>query len=218
MTWIDQSLGSIARQLAGATAVFHQHNLDFCCGGNISLRDAAARGGHDAQAIAEQLQHLKTFADSGEVNWAATGTPALVEHILKRFHDKHREQLPELIRLARRVEAVHGERSDCPHGLADLLEQIEQEMLSHMAKEEQILFPLLLKGMGAMAVGPISVMRFEHDQHGENLRRLGEMTDQFQPPRAACTTWRALYLGLKTFRDDLMEHIHLENNILFVAA
>jgi len=217
MTFVDQSLGSIARQLAGATAVFHQHNLDFCCGGNISLGEAAKRGGQDVTVIEQQLESLHTFADGGEINWTQATTSALVDHILQCFHEKHREQLPELIRLARRVELVHGEKIDCPHGLTDLLEQIEQEMIDHMEKEEQVLFPLLINGAGGMAKGPISVMRFEHEQHGENLHRLAELTQQFQPPRAACTTWRALYLGLKTFKDELMEHIHLENNILFVT-
>ena len=30
-----------------------------------------------------------------------------------------------------------------------------------------------------------------------------------------CNTWRALYSGIQEFADDLMMHIHRENNILF---
>lgn len=58
-------------------------------------------------------------------------------------------------------------------------------------------------------------MRGEHDDHGVELRRLEALTDGITPPRGACTTWRALYMGLATFRQDLMEHIHTENNIRF---
>jgi regulator of cell morphogenesis and NO signaling len=63
---------------------------------------------------------------------------------------------------------------------------------------------------------PIAVMRHEHDQHGAELQKLLDLTDHITPPRAACTTWRALYGGLREFKEDLMQHIHLENNVLFL--
>lgn len=218
MSLIDQPLGQIARQLSGATQVFHAHALDFCCGGKQTLREAAAVKGVDPEPIALELQALQQFAETGKTDWTATTTEELIGHILTRFHERHREQLPELIRLARKVEAVHAERPQCPHGLADQLETMQGELLAHMEKEEQILFPMLTNGLGARAQGPISVMRFEHDQHGESLKHLAELTNDLKIPAAACTTWRALYLGLKTLREDLMEHIHLENNVLFENA
>ncbi|MEC9481765.1 MAG: hemerythrin domain-containing protein, partial [Halomonas sp.] len=141
-----------------------------------------------------------------------------IDHILSRYHAVHRQQLPELIRLARRVEHVHGERDSCPSGLADHLEVIHQELESHMQKEEMILFPMLKRGLGHSAHGPIAVMRFEHDEHGEALTRLMALTHDIQTPKGACTTWRALYAGLREFREDLMQHIHLENNVLFERA
>jgi regulator of cell morphogenesis and NO signaling len=212
---IDQSIGQLARRIAGATRVFHENRLDFCCGGKHSLREAAAARGLDAGAIAERLSRLQSFAQAGERNWAAAPAGDLIDHILRRYHEVHREQLPELIRLARRVEQVHCERPDSPAGLAEHLTEMQQELESHMQKEEQLLFPILRSGSGAMPLGPISVMRMEHEQHGEALQRLAMLTHDITLPRDACNTWRALYLGLRTLRDDLMDHIHLENNILF---
>ena len=138
--------------------------------------------------------------------------------MLTRYHAIHRQQLPELIRLAARVEQVHGRREECPNGLTELLMEMQQELESHMQKEEQVLFPMILRGAGAMAGGPISVMRFEHDQHGEALERLAELTDDIHAPAGACNTWQALYRGLNELRVDLMQHIHLENNLLFPRA
>jgi regulator of cell morphogenesis and NO signaling len=123
-----------------------------------------------------------------------------------------------LIRLAQRVEQVHGDREDCPLGLTDLLRSLLQELESHMLKEEQILFPALLDGLGPRAAAPISVMRMEHEQHGEALQRVLELTQHISPPKNACNTWRALYRGLDEFVSDLMQHIHLENNVLFAMA
>lgn len=216
MDLIDQSLGQLARRISGATRVFDAHHFDFCCGGNQSLRAAASAAGVDVAPIVMELQALEARATGGrEHDWGQSTPKELVDHILTRYHAVHREQLPELIRLARKVEQVHGQRADCPVGLADHLSTMAQELESHMRKEEDVLFPMIARGQGAMAGTPITVMRMEHDDHGIALRRLEEMTDGFTPPRAACTTWRALYAGLKTFREDLMAHIHTENNILF---
>ena len=86
-----------------------------------------------------------------------------------------------------------------------------------MLKEEQVLFPMLTR-MGANTVGgPIAMMRFEHEQHGNALAQLEALTHNFTLPEGACNTWTALYLGLATLRHDLMEHIHLENNFLFAG-
>ncbi|MGB3067867.1 MAG: iron-sulfur cluster repair protein YtfE [Ottowia sp.] len=216
MTYLDQSLGQLARRIPGATRLFDQHRLDFCCAGNRTLRTAAQEAGIDAEPIAEELQVLQQRSgNDAERDWSLATDTELVDHILVRYHAVHREQLPELARLARRVEHVHGERADCPHGLADHLEAMAQELDSHMRKEELILFPMIAHGQGGAASMPIGVMRMEHDSHGTELRRLEELTNGITAPRDACTTWRALYLGLRTFREDLMAHIHTENNILF---
>lgn len=218
MNLLDQPLGQLARNISGATRIFHDYQLDFCCGGKHSLRDAAAAAGADAALIAERLQGLHSMAESGERDWRAASATELVDHIVTRFHEVHRQQLPELIRLARKVEQVHADHESCPAGLADHLSAMQQELESHMQKEEQVLFPMLARGHGALTTSPITVLRMEHDQHGGALQRLADLTHDITLPRGACNTWRALYLGLRTLREDLMEHIHLENNILFEKA
>lgn len=216
MELIDRSLGQLARQIPGATRLFDANHLDFCCGGNHSLRSAAAKAGVDAAPIVEELRTLEgRTALDGERDWADATSSQLVDHILERYHAVHREQLPELIRLARKVEQVHGARADCPRGLADQLAAMAQELESHMRKEEDVLFPMIAQGRGALTGTPITVLRSEHEDHGAALRRLEQLTGDITPPRAACTTWRALYAGLRTFREDLVAHIHTENNILF---
>ena len=207
----QQSIGQIAVELPGATAVFRRLRLDFCCGGHLSLREAAAGRGLELQAVVDELSALQRPGTAPE-----TPTPGeLVEHIIARYHDVHREQLPELIRMARRVEAVHQGKPHVPAGLADALEAMQQELLSHMHKEEAILFPMLARGGNSFVVQPISVMRSEHDDHGEALEELARLTGDMVPPPGACNTWRALYTGLAQLREDLIQHIHLENNVLF---
>ena len=207
----DQQIGQIAVQVPGATAVFRRLKLDFCCGGQVSLSQAAADKGLDPSAVLAELAALQR---SDAVPEAASPS-ALIDHIVARYHDVHRAQLPELVRMARRVEAVHRDNPDVPAGLADLLEEISEELQSHMLKEEQVLFPMLKSGGNPMVVHPIGMMRAEHVDHGEALDQLNALTNDATPPLGACNTWRALYAGIAQLGDDLIHHIHLENNVLF---
>jgi len=209
----QQSIGAIAVQIPGATAIFRKLKLDFCCGGQQALAKACADKGLDTEQVLQALNALEHTATLPPTPTASE----LVDHILQRYHEVHRQQLPELIRMARRVEAVHRDLPQVPRGLADHLETMEQELLEHMAKEEQILFPLLKQGGHPMVIHPIGMMRHEHVSHGAQLERLAELTTQHQPPVGACNTWQALYAGTARLTEDLIEHIHTENNLLFPA-
>ncbi|WP_043531352.1 iron-sulfur cluster repair protein YtfE [Litchfieldella xinjiangensis] len=219
MTLLDHPVGRLARDLPGATRLFHAHGIDFCCGGRATLRESLAQRAiaEDDPVAAQLLEALATLPAQTADNrdWRLASPSELIDHILTRYHQVHRQQLPELTRLARRVELVHGERPTCPHGLADHLETMRQELESHMQKEEQVLFPMLRRGLFGPAQGPIAVMRHEHDDHGDALEALMTLTNDMTPPKGACNTWRALFAGLRELREDLMEHIHLENNVLF---
>lgn len=214
MTIINQTLGQLARDLPGATAVFHKLKLDFCCAGDQTLADAIERKKLNRDEVLESLLALTELTQQTST-WNDANNETLVEHILSRFHDVHREQLPELIRLSQRVERVHGGNPDCPVGLSAHLEFMLKELESHMQKEEEILFPMILRGMSDMAMAPISMMRHEHEGHGDALEGVHKLTNNITLPEGACNTWRALYTGLDALKNDLMEHIHLENNVLF---
>jgi regulator of cell morphogenesis and NO signaling len=208
----DRTLADIASTLPGATAVFRSEKLDFCCGGRVLLRDAAAAKAKDLGEIVAKLESLVATAPSAV---AQQGVDALITLIETRYHQAHRRDLPELIRLARRVEAVHRSVASAPIGLAARLERVAAELESHMQKEEQSLFPTMRQGGHAAIGGPIGRMMKEHDDHGAHLRAIEALTNDFTPPDEACTTWRALYTGTHKFADDLVEHIHIENNQLF---
>ena len=208
----DRTLAEIATSLPGATGIFRRRKLDFCCGGRVPLAQAAAQRGMSVEELEAELEGVAALGLRSEQPASSEG---LIELIETRYHAAHRRELPELVRLARRVEAVHKDKPDVPRGLAALLEQMSVELEAHMQKEEQVLFPLMRRGGHPMIVQPIAMMVAEHDDHGAHLRSLEEITDDFTPPAGACTTWRALYVGARKLAEDLVEHIHTENNVLF---
>ncbi|WP_447885898.1 iron-sulfur cluster repair protein YtfE [Serratia fonticola] len=217
MDYRNQSLGALAIAIPRASKLFRDYDLDFCCGGKQTLERAASRKELDLDKLESELVALA--ADPVDTrNWRLAPLAEIIDYILPRFHQRHREQLSELVLMAEKVERVHGDKPTCPRGLAKQLNLIRLDLENHMMKEEQILFPLIKQGMGQQAAGPISVMEHEHDEAGEQLEVVKFLTNNVTPPEGACNTWQALYNGINTFISDLMEHIHLENNLLFPRA
>ena len=217
MKTTHQSLGDLVTANPAAARVFHRHGLDYCRGGSQSLAQACAAEGLDAQVI---LRELEATASSEAVvaRWDQRPINELIQHILDRYHAPLRAELPRIVALARQVARVHADKPDRPAELADLLSDVQAAVESHLAKEEQILFPLILSGRGHSAHMPVQVMLQEHEDHGKNLRRIRELTNDLQLPPDACASWRELYRSLAELEVELMDHIHLENNILFPRA
>lgn len=213
----DHTVGQLASTLPGASRVFHRHGIDFCCGGSVTLAVACSKAGLDVETVIAEVQSEAPLS-SGFERWDKREISDVIEHVLSRFHESHRQEFPRLIAMAKKVEAVHGDKGTCPCGLSAHLEQMAEELELHMQKEEQVLFPMLQGGRGQMAAMPISVLEEEHQEHGKNLERLRELTNNYTPPPEACGTWNALFLGLAELQAELMEHIHTENNILFPRA
>lgn len=139
----------------------------------------------------------------------------LTRHIEERFHARHREQLPPLVEMAARVEAVHAGAAGVPAGLAAQLRGLLGELEVHMRKEELILFPAMRRGGMPGIENPIAVMRADHDEHERKLADIRRITGDLALPAGACGTWTALYAGLGAFLADFAEHLRIENEILF---
>lgn len=204
-------LGDIAVRLPGSTAVMRRYGLDFCCGGDKLLGEAVQPPGVALDQIKAELKAL----DQSATQDFPEAAPALINHILERYHETHRRELPELIRLAEKVERVHATHPDAPLGLAAALSVMAQELETHMMKEEAVLFPMMRLGTHPAIAHPVARMRLEHDDHGERLREIERLYRHGVLPVDACGSWRALYTGVRKLADDLMQHIHLENNVLF---
>lgn len=143
-------------------------------------------------------------------------TDALIDYIVQRYNDTYRRELPELAKLAEKVERVHSDHPQAPIGLAATLTDMMRELELHLEKEETILFPMM-KGVrhDPATADAIAHMLIEHDDHGDWLNELARITGGGALPADACGSWRRLYAGVGKLRDDLVEHIALENDVLF---
>ncbi len=204
-------VGDIAGTLPGAAEVFRQNGISFCCGGKLSLAEAAAKQGVAVDALLQELNALEAAARRD----APTETLPLIDHILTRYHDTHRTEMDWLIPLAQKVETVHGDHEEAPLGLTEALLDLMEELDSHMAKEERVLFPMMRQGGHPAIQHPIAAMRHDHDTAAGLLRKVEHVTHGLTLPEGACRSWTALYTGLEKFTEDLVTHMHLENEVLF---
>lgn len=158
---------------------------------------------------------MKDLTEASEDTDVSQETGALIDHILKRYHEMHRDDLASPMALADRVERVHADDPDAPSGLACAVRALAQQMEDHMTKEETILFPAMRAGGGPGIAHPIAVMRADLDDHAENIALILPMTSDLTPPDHACGSWRSLYGGLGARFEDLAAHIAQENDVLF---
>jgi regulator of cell morphogenesis and NO signaling len=213
--------------------VLERFGIDYCCGGGHTLKDAAAEKGVVLDALFAALKDsIETpVADSSERerDWSFAPLTELADHIEERHHTFMKEQLPRLHELMAKVLKAHGPR----HGemlsqLQDVYQSLRREIEQHLMKEEQILFPGIRQIDACAHEGgkkpelhcgsvqnPIRQMEHEHDNAGAALAKMRELTSDYTLLDDACNTFAALYDGLRDLEDDLHEHIHLENNILF---
>ena len=213
------TVGEIATEHPLATRVFARHGIDFCCGGGVSLKEACETRGLDLNAVMAEIEKETGEGPNDTRRWDQEPLTDLIDYILVTYHRPLDEELPRLNDMAVKVLDVHRDKAE--QTLTDLLatyQALKAELEQHMAKEEQILFPMIRQGRGAMTGGPIAVMEAEHESAGAALARLRSLTNDYQVPEEACNTWRALWHGLQALEHELHSHIHLENNILFPRA
>lgn len=213
----DSTLADLAVAFPAASRVFRRHGLDYCCHGRRPVSEACTERSLDAAALLTEIS-AETRAAPNVEGWSDRPIPELIDRIVSWYHSRLRLELPLLVQMARKVEAVHAEKESVPRGLASHVEALAESLLDHLEKEERGLFPILLTGRAGQPAAQVQSLEREHTDVALALQKTRALTTDLVPPSEACTTWRALYLRLDELEAELMEHVHLENNVLFRRA
>lgn len=219
----ERTVGELVAERPGRSRVFQAFQIDFCCQGGKTLRQACEKKGVGLDIVMAELKSESLAPAATESNLAALPPAALCDHIVETHHGFLRRELPRLHAMSQRVAHVHGGHTPSLVEIFEVFDGLAAELQDHMMKEEQILFPAVKAlsegGKEPMALdGPVSRMIQEHDEAGHALARLRDLTNGFQPPADACNTYRALFAGLADLEEDMHRHLHLENSVLFPAA
>jgi len=231
MTATTKTVREIALEQPSSIRVFEHYGIDYCCGGRKPLAEACTAGKLEVDTVIAALEAAAKAAAPFAQDWSLASLESLSGHIISTHHAYVKRELPRLAELALKVVARHGAtKAELPVIQANLV-RLDEELTQHLAKEEAILFPYIVGLERALANGspkphgcfgtvanPIAMMTQEHDAAGVVLAEIRRLSHNFATPEDACPTYHAFYDGLKDFEQDLHQHIHLENNILFPRA
>jgi regulator of cell morphogenesis and NO signaling len=228
---LDTSVRDIVIGDFRAAAVFQQFGIDFCCGGRRTLREACVEGKLDARDVLAQVTAACARRDQSTPAFADWPPDALITYIVGNHHAYVKRVLPAIVAHAHKVAHAHGTTRPALTQVAAVFEQVADEMTSHMAKEEGILFPYISALAASARIGepaphapfgsvdkPIAMMEHEHDDAGRAMVLIRELTQDYTLPADACMTYTTCFQELEEFERDLHVHVHLENNILFPKA
>ncbi|KPM46781.1 iron-sulfur cluster repair di-iron protein [Jiulongibacter sediminis] len=226
---IEETLvGDWVKERPLSSQIFQKLNIDYCCGGKRTIKEACETSGIDSHMLVNQLAGLeRKSATVPGLDFNAMSLSFLSDYIYEVHHKYLYEKLPEIDGLVNKVTAKHGEKYSWLAELSQLFAALKNDLEGHLPKEEEILFPYI-KEMEQNSLShrppfqtiqnPLAVMNAEHDEAGEILHRLRVITSDYTPPEDACNSHLAMLAMLKDLDDNLIQHIHLENNILFPKA
>ncbi|HWK99248.1 MAG TPA: iron-sulfur cluster repair di-iron protein [Parapedobacter sp.] len=226
-TEAEETVGEIAAKDMRKAEVFKKLGIDFCCGGKKTLKEAVVELGLTEAQVREELERSEAAAGGQVTNdFDAWDLGFLADYIYNVHHKYVRESGPIIEQLAEKVASRHGAAHPELFELAKGLKGLMADMYSHQQKEERILFPAIktLEGYDGSAqatIGieaPISAMEADHDSAGDELKTLRKLTRNYDLPADACNSYMYLFDKIREFEDNLFQHIHLENNILFPKA
>ena len=228
----NNTLAQIVSMKPATAAVFESHDLDYCCRGKQTLKEACGDNAVKLQTIEQELEEI-LFFNPNKSGHHFTDMPLdeLVDYIIQKHHRYVKEFIPGIRAHLSKVNSKHGIRHPELNEIKTLFDQIADEMIMHMSKEEHILFPRI-KEVSKCAkekmlnrlhdrqfiAGPVRAMESEHENAGSILHQIRTLTHNYTPPQDACMTFQVVYHELKEFETDLHQHVHLENNILFPKA
>ncbi len=224
-------VGAVVADNFRAADVFKKYGIDFCCGGNITIAEAAEKANGPVDDLLESLNAATAQKDLESDLLQRLELDALADHIVERHHTYVRENVQSIPPYLEKLAQVHGDRHPELYKVRELFAQAAEALMSHISKEEAILFPRIRQLVAAKHQGstpppspfgsianPIAAMHKEHDDEGERFRLISELTNGYTVPQDGCNTYRVGLAKLHDFENDLHRHIHLENNILFPRA
>lgn len=229
----DSVLGDLVAGDYRLGAVLSTYGLDFCCHGNRTLAEACEQQSVNLEELLDKLNRASMGADisgAGPTNrYAQWSLPLLLDYILENHHVYVKEMMPTIRAGLEKLSKVHGERHPELKEAHSLFDEMAEDLHQHMWKEENVLFPYIRASASKgdlpwpkvpfqTVETPINAMRNEHEREGSRLFKLRELTRNYEIPDDGCATYRATYLQLAEFDRDLIQHIHIENNILFPRA
>jgi len=215
---LNMKIGDSVTIFPALSGIYMNYGVDFCCGGDRSIEEALKDSNIDRDIIISAIdKKLASLEEAGEttIKLNEQTNEQLIENIIHTHHAYLRRILPELgINLFKLIE-VHGHNHPELFDVHHLVGLLRIDLEEHLIKEEKQLFPKIRINDVDEVRSLIRKLEDEHDSAGDVLKRLTVVTDHFKLPEDACTTYAITYKQLQQLQEDMYQHVHKENNVLF---
>lgn len=219
----DMSLADVVKMFPKSVEIFNDFQIDFCCGGKDTLKNALEAKGINSDSFVMLLNKKMKESESAQQDKTIEqiehlSVNELIEHIYTAHHVKEKELLGELDKLINKILIAHYENHKTEllelHGLyANLKKELEE----HFVKEEGLVFPYMnsSQSQDKKNIAYLKELEDEHYAAGDIIKKIDRNTNSFTPPEDACPTYILTFRKLKELVEDIFIHIFKENSILF---
>ena len=213
--------------------VFRKYDIDFCCGGKWALDIACISKGVDTDTVLKELKKITSQTPLNAVmDFDDWDLDFLSDYIYNIHHRYLKRSLPEIQAYIKTFLDGHRKKYPELEELEVIFAKFMKDIPPHMTQEEEILFPYIRQifyawknreSYARLLVRTLrkpveEVMQKDHQTTGALLHRMREITNDYTPPPNACLSHKVTFAKLKELDTELVQHIHLENNILFPKA
>lgn len=207
----ETTVGQLASRCPQTLDVFRKYVPEIDAHRQTTVETVASIANIEPKQLCQQL--FDTVMEQTPIE--DLDTDVLLNLISRRYDASHLAKLPEIHRLARKIEAVHRSSPEVPKGITLAIKKLEHTLTDHIEREHTYVLKSMEHDQPPKPDTPIAQMNEEHSLIKQQLKRLRQMTGNYRAPDSACRSWKRFYSELKALDFRLSEQIYLEKEVLF---
>ena len=213
----NMTLAETVTEVPKAGNILREMHIDFVNGGDQKLSDAAFEQGVPLENVLYEINGLDMENTDG-IDIKYMDEMSIIKYIQRRYHEDLKDELPVLTPYVEKM----ADQDESLSEVWEIFKSLKKSMTEHSEEEDVNVFPLLESYIDnpsdskREALKPrVEKIRNEHRDVTGFFHRLREITNDFTPYAGATGILRLVYDRLERLERDTLDHIHLENNILF---
>jgi regulator of cell morphogenesis and NO signaling len=229
----DSFINDIVRQDHHTVDVFRKYGIEYCCAGRFPLEMICLDKGLPFEQLKKELEDASRVIQLPHtLAYETWNIDFLTSYITHVHHQFLRKTLPATGEIVRHFADEHIKKYPYMQEVAELLEQLTKEILPHIQYEEDTVFPYICQvvhayenndSYGKLLVKTLRkpldvIMRHEEDILSGLILKIRLLTNSYIAPDHACVSHGVALARLKELDNDLMQHVYLENEVLFPRA
>ena len=229
----DSIVSEIVKHNYRTADVFRRHNIEYCCSGRWPLETVCDNTGIDFDELKKELDAAgRTVQVSHDLPYHTWNVDFLTGYIINVHHYYLRNSMPVTGDIVKHFAEGHEKKYPYMQEVYRLFEKLREDLMPHIGYEEEIIFPYICQVVHAhenndsYAKLLVKTLRKPLDamlQHEHNLLeapvfKIRELTNNYIVPEGSCVSHKVALLRLKELDNDLMQHMYLENEVLFPKA